>query len=133
VIVLDSYAWVEHFAGTDKGETVRACLAEGALSPSIVLAEVARKYLREGFRREDVVKRLAFITARSDLQEINVDIALAASEAYDELSFKAEREKIGKPSLADGIVLATARWAKLKLISGDRHFKGLPEVVYIGE
>ena len=45
----DTYAWVEYFLGTDKGLKVRALLREkGGYTPSIVLAEVSRKYLREG-------------------------------------------------------------------------------------
>jgi predicted nucleic acid-binding protein len=49
VVVYDTYAWVECFLGTDKGLEVRALLREeGGYTPSIVLAEVSRKYLREG-------------------------------------------------------------------------------------
>jgi len=98
-----------------------------------VLAEIARKYFREGFGRKDVVKRLNFILAKSEIYEIDVDLAVAASEAHVQLSRKAEKEGLESPSLADGIVLATARATRSKLITGDRHFKDLDEAIYIGE
>jgi len=49
LIVLDSYAWIEYFLGSDTGRTVREYLnTEEVVTPSIVLAEIARKYLRDG-------------------------------------------------------------------------------------
>ena len=63
MIVLDSYAWVEYFIGSDSGRVVKECLdGEEAFTPSIVLAEVARKYLREGVGEEYVLPRLMFTT-----------------------------------------------------------------------
>jgi len=133
MIVLDSYAWIEHFAGTEKGKITRRYLTDGGITPSIVLAEIARKYFREGFGSKDVVKRLNFVLAKSEIYEIDIDLAVAASEAYVQLSKKAEKEGLDSPSLADGIVLATARATRSKLITGDRHFKNLDEAIYIGE
>jgi len=48
-IVVDSYAWIELFAGSDKGEKVRRKYMEKSeeiYTPDIVLAEMARKYIR---------------------------------------------------------------------------------------
>jgi predicted nucleic acid-binding protein len=62
MVVYDTYAWVEYFLGTDKGLRVRTLLKEeGGYTPSIVLAEISRKYLREGVNPETVRKRLLFI------------------------------------------------------------------------
>ncbi|GEM_PF-1853721 len=74
-----------------------------------------------------------FIVVRSEIHELNVDVAVAASEAFFQLLKKARREGLANPSLTDGIVLAIARVANSKLISGDRHLKNLPSVIYIGE
>lgn len=133
MIVFDSYAWIEYFLGSDNGRTVREYLnTEEVVTPSIVLAEIARKYLRDGVEQEDVVKRLNFISANSTIIEINAELSLAAAKAYLELSEKAKVEQLRRPGLADGIILASGRTLGAKIVTGDEHFKGLTEIVYIG-
>lgn len=133
MIVTDSYAWIEYFLGSNSGRILKDYMdAEELVTPSIVLAEVARKYLREGVREEHIVKRLDFIVASSILKEIDPELSITAAKAYLELSEKAKAKGLKKPSLTDGIVLATGRTLKAKIITGDEHFKGLDEVVHIG-
>ena len=132
MIVFDSYAWIEYFLGSNSGKIVKNYLsAEEVATPSIVLAEVARKYLREGIKEEDVAKRLNFIVANSAIIEMDVELSIAAAKAYLELLERAKANKLKKPSLTDGIVLATGRILKAKIVTGDEHFKGLNEVIYI--
>ena len=58
--VLDSYAWVEYFRGTDAGRTVAEELASGLVgTPLVVVAELRDKYVRE--RVPDWSKDLAYI------------------------------------------------------------------------
>lgn len=133
MIVADSYAWIEYFLGSDYGRILKDYIdTEELATPSIVLAEVARKYLREGMEEEDVVKRLNFIVANSIVKEIDPELSITAAKAYLELSEKAKAKGLRKPSLTDGIVLATGRTLKAKIVTGDEHFKGLDEVVYMG-
>jgi len=133
LIVLDSYAWIEYFLGSEAGKVVKEYLnTEEVATPSIVLAEIARKYMRERMEEKDVLRHLVFISANGTIAEINANLSVAAAKAYLELLDKAKREKLKKPSLADGLILATARALKAKIITGDEHFKGLNEVVYIG-
>jgi len=133
LIVLDSYAWIEYFLGSEAGEVVKGYLnTEEAATPSIVLAEIARKYLRERMEEKDVLRRLVFISASTTIAEINANLSLAAAKAYLELLEKTKKEKLKKPSLTDGITLATGRALGAKILTGDEHFKGLREVIYIG-
>jgi len=81
---------------------------------------------------KDVLRRLVFISANSTIAEINANLSVAAAKAYLELLEKTKREKLKKPSLADGITLATGRALSAKILTGDEHFKGVREVVYIG-
>lgn len=132
-MVFDSYAWIEYFLGSDSGKVVKNYIdVEEVITPSIVLAEVARKYLREGMNEEDVDKRLNFIAANSTVLNIDVELSMAAAKAYFELFEKAKMERLKSPSLTDGIVLATGRILGAKIVTGDEHFKGFAEVVYIG-
>ncbi|MEM2971249.1 MAG: PIN domain-containing protein [Candidatus Bathyarchaeia archaeon] len=133
MIVFDSYAWIEYFLGSNSGKIVKEYIdGEEVVTPSIVLAEIARKYLRESMAEEDIAKRLSFIAIRTAVIGIDVELSVAAAKAYLELFEKAKMDKLEKPSLTDGIVLATGRILKAKIVTGDRHFKGFSEVVYIG-
>ena len=133
MVVYDTYAWVEYFRGSDRGAKVRSLLKEGGYTPSIVLAELARKYIREGFNEEDVLKRLKFIEAKTIPVNIDVEVALTAAKLYLELRRYADVESVRTPSLADAIVYATAKRLNDKLVTGDRLFKKLPDIVYIGD
>jgi len=56
-VVLDSYAWIEYLLGSVVGETVEKALKNGeTFKPSIVLAEIAGKYLGEGVEENRVLK-----------------------------------------------------------------------------
>ncbi|MEM0268251.1 MAG: type II toxin-antitoxin system VapC family toxin [Candidatus Korarchaeum sp.] len=134
-IVLDTYGWVEIFIGSEGGERVRRIIEESeeVYTPTIVLAEVARKYLREGFGEDEILERLDVIDYSSEVVPIDKRIALEASKCYLELTERAKREKLRDPSLFDAIVLATARVLDAKLLSGDEHFKGMDEVIWVSE
>jgi len=133
LVVYDTYAWVEYFRGSEKGENVRKYLEKGGYTPSIVLAEIARKYLREGFPFEEVGKRLELIEAKTLITDIDVEIALESGRSFLELQEYAKKEGLRKPSLADALIYSTAKILKDNLITGDRLFKKLLSVIYIGD
>ncbi len=135
-IVVDTYAWIEYFRGTRKGEIVKRHLltAENIYTPSIVLAETARKYIREKTPESNVRQRLNIITEISTITNIDPELAIESGKAYLELLENARRQKLRhKPSLNDAIILATTRKLEAKLITGDQHFKNLQETIWIGE
>ncbi len=123
--VIDSYAWIEYFRGTQSGATARRYIeSDSASTSTLTLAELREKYLREkwGFFQED----LNFISARTSLIPVDRSIALLTGEINH------AQKKIRKDwGMADSIILATARSASAKVVTGDPHFKGLPEAVLI--
>ena len=134
-IVVDSYAWIEYFAGTGRGELVRRHLEDAGrvYTPSIVLAEVARKYAREGASWRVVEERIRVVEELSAVVHVDSRIALAAARAYLELVKHAKALGLrDKPSLADAIVYATARVLGAKVVTGDKHFKELKDVIWLG-
>lgn len=132
--VYDTYAWIEYFRGTDRGLIVKKLLEQkGGVTPSIVLAELARKYLREGFNPDEVVTRLLFIESKTEIATIDVDVAIEASKVYLRLAELAKEKKLRKPSLADAIVYAIALLRRDDLVTGDKLFEGLSNVFYIGK
>ncbi len=135
-IVVDTYAWIEYFRGTNIGLKVKKYLAEAdyVYTPTIVLAEIARKYIREGASIDLVEERLGIIEELSAIVGINAKIALEAGKAYIELLELAKAKQLKKTlGLGDAIVLATARVLGARILTGDRHFKYLEETIWLKE
>ncbi len=133
--LIDTYAWVEFFIGSEKGEIVKKyLLSENEIyTPSVVLAEIARKYFRENISEKTVRKRIELITKISTIVDIDEELAVESGKAYLELIKHAKKQGLKqKPSLIDAIILATARKLKAKIITGDKHFKELEETIWIG-
>lgn len=132
-IVVDAYAWIEFFIGSDKGKKVKDILeqADEIYTPGTVMAEVARRYLREGADEKTVRARLEAITAASNITEIDCEVALEVANCYMQLVKRAS-SRLRIPSLFDGIVLAFGRRFKAKILTGDEHFRNLPETLWLG-
>ena len=132
-IVIDTYAWIELLIGSERGNKVKELMenAEEVYTPSTVLAETARKFLREGTDEKTINTWLEIITTASVITQIDSATALEAAKCQIELSQKAKISKQNTPSLFDAIVYATARINQCKIITGDEHFKNLPETIWI--
>lgn len=124
--VIDSYAWIEYFRGSKAGEKARDYIeGKGALTPSIVLAELAGKYYRE---RNDFSEDLIFIKSKSQIMPLDEHIALSAGQ----INTKMKKEVKGW-GMADSIILSTAKKNSAKVITGDQHFKNMKETIMITE
>lgn len=132
-IVVDTYAWIELLIGTEKGKKVKQILenAQEIYTPSIVLAEAARKFLREGNDENTILNWLDVITATSTITQIDPTIALEAAKCQLLLAEKAKKSRQNTPSLFDAIVLATCVVHQCKVLTGDEHFKDLPETIWL--
>jgi len=132
-IVIDTYAWIELLIGSERGNKVKELMenAEEVYTPSTVLAETARKFLREGTDEKTIGTWLEIITNASVITQIDSATALEAAKCQLELSQQAKISKQNTPSLFDAIVYATARINQCKIITGDEHFKNLPETIWI--
>jgi len=120
MIVFDSYAWLEYFSGSIKGKIVKQIIEskEEIFTPSICLAEIKRKYLKEN---KEFESRIDFIIKRSKIINMNSDIALiAASLSYE-----------NKLYLIDSIVYASALKLNAELLTGDQHFKGFKKIKFL--
>lgn len=124
-IVIDTYAWIELLIGSEKGNKVKELMenAEEVYTPSTVLAETARKFLREGTDEKTITVWLEIITAASVITQIDSTTALEAAKCQLELAKKAKTSKQNTPSLFDAIVYATARINQCKILTGDGTLK----------
>ena len=129
--VIDTYAWVEYFLGSDMGAKAKQYIQEGrATTPSIVLTELRRWFLREidaGRRTEREMKKcFEFIESTSRVTSLTSEIAIQAGE----LDFLMKKRIRGWP-LADSVIYATARLTSSSVVSGDPHFEHLEDVVFL--
>ena len=132
-IVIDSYAWIEIFSGTQKGRRALAAIEEAdeVLTPDIVLSEVARKYMREGADENKAMERLETISETSEILGIDAATAVESAKMYLLLEKNAKEKSLTKPSLFDGIVLAFARVNQARVLTGDQHFKDLEDTLWL--
>jgi predicted nucleic acid-binding protein len=131
--VIDAYAWIEYFRASEAGEVAKKYIeSDDAATPTIVVAEISRKLLREielgNETREGRLKRLEFMRAASRI--VDLDFETAAEAGKIDLDMK---KKVNGWGLSDSIVLCNARKAKGKVITGDEHFRGLEETIFIKE
>ena len=130
--MIDTYAWVEYLLGSKIGAKARAYIEGGrGLTPSIVLCELRRWYLREieADRRSqrEMQTHLAYIESITEIVPLDSSLALQAGES----DFLMKRRVKDWP-LADSVIYATAKSRSAQLVSGDPHFETLEDVVFIG-
>jgi predicted nucleic acid-binding protein len=114
LIILDSFAWFEYFAGSNQGARVREALESGerAGTPASCVTELIRKRARE---KKPYQKQIDFIERKSEIIPLDLRVAKRAG-------------CISKLHFADAIVYASALENGARVITGDKHFAGLPDV-----
>ena len=130
--VIDTHSWVEYLLGSKEGKKAKEYIEGGnGLTPSIVLAELRRWYLKEieaGRRHElEMQKHMAFIESVTQIVPLDASLALKAGET-DFLM----KKRIRRWPLADSVIYATAKSRAAQVVSGDPHFKGLEDVIFVG-
>lgn len=123
--VIDSYARIEYFKGTESGKRAEGYIEAGnCATPTIVLAELSNKYHREGwsFWEED----LEFILAKTEIIGLSKEIAIKAGQT--KMLMRISHPNFG---LADAIIYEIAKSKNAPVLTGDEHFKGEESVIYI--
>ncbi|HEX7483504.1 MAG TPA: type II toxin-antitoxin system VapC family toxin [Candidatus Bathyarchaeia archaeon] len=128
--IIDSSAWIEYFRSS-KYEAAKEYIENAdCITPTIVVSEISRKLQKEIELGDETVegrlKRLEFISATSQIVELDFELADLAGKTDLEMKKKAEGW-----GLADSIVLCAARSFKGKVVTGDEHFKDLDEVIFV--
>jgi predicted nucleic acid-binding protein len=122
--LIDSWSWIEYWRGGRHSAKAANHIdgTETALASTVNLAEIYHSLLRD-YDEKTAIEKTQTVRKRSFLIPVNEEIAIEAARAKHSL----------KLSLADSIILATARSHKAKLVSGDKDFKGISDVIYIGD
>lgn len=122
MILIDSCGWIEFLSDGDKAEDYANYFveAESIITPTIVIYEVIKKVLRE--RGEEAVVMVAAQMNRTKIIDLTEGLSLLAAD----LSIKHNLP------MADAIVYAAAKASECRVVTGDKHFKDLDDVVFIG-
>lgn len=124
--IIDSFAWVEYFRGTDAGRLVTDEIEGRAVgTPLVVVAELRDKYVRE--QLPDWSRDLAFIKEMTVLVPEDELVAVRAGETKNRMRTEGRRDF----GLIDGIIYETAREAGAILVTGDPHFRGVRRVRFL--
>lgn len=123
--VLDTFAWVEYFHGSGLGRQATPFIDGGhGLTPMIVVAELAVKYIRERNPRWE--QEFRYLRTKSAIADLTIEIAAGAGRVREMM--RAAHSGVG---LADAIIYETARTHNLPVLTGDPHFRGLPHVIFL--
>ncbi len=123
-VVFDTYAWIEYFEGTKKGEIVERYLNESEIiTPSIVLLELSYKANKKGW---DMKKCLSFIKIKSDIVGINEQYILEFGKTYN-----TARSKIKNFGMVDAFILTASRLNKAQILTGDHHFSSFENSIIL--
>jgi predicted nucleic acid-binding protein len=125
--VIDSYAWLAYFMGTEAGQKTKALIesSEEKITPTICLVEVYAKTLKvEG--EELAEKQRAFVKEKSALAPLDEQIAVETAKTQHRL-----KKEIDGWGLADSVVYAIGVIKKADVVTGDEHFKKLKGVIFI--
>lgn len=126
-VLWDAWAWWEYIFATETGARLRDTYvqADGVRvhTSALALGELVAKLVETG-QGEMVERCRRGILSNSEVHAVTPDIAEAAGRLRGEL-----RQVHPQASLADAIMLATARDLECVLVSGDGAFDGLDDVV----
>lgn len=124
--VIDAWAWIEYFIGSDKGVKVNTILEDESnevYTCAVTLAEVISKVAKE---EKDVEAAYNLLQSNSQIVDADEELSKQAGLARAEM-----RRKEKDFSLADAYVLATARKFTSKVLTGDPHFKNVANAVLL--
>lgn len=122
--VLDTFAWIEYFQASKKGEIIKGILEKNKVAtPIIVFAELADSYFRIG---EELGERYEFIISKSTIINLTSQICISGAKIKNEMR-KVEKDF----GLIDGIMYAIAKELNAKLVTGDSHFRSVNDVLML--
>src|SRR4030067_2038472 len=129
-VLVDSWSWIEYFKSSSVGVKDIAPVIEGPQNEVIVsavnIAEVYKAFLSDYPYPDN--QRLAedsraVMVQRSYVLDVDQEMAVDTAKINHKL-------KLG---LGDSIMYATALREGAKVLTGDPHFKGIKDAIYLGK
>ena len=125
-MLFDTSAWIEFLSGTKQGKKVADVLHQGEHFTSIVsLAELVNWCLRNNLEN-DIGEYVAGVRTGSKILPLEEEIVLIAGR------LNCERKKTLKNwGMLDSLIVSTALFCKLSVLTKDSQFKDLPNAVML--
>ena len=124
-IIIDAYAWIEYLDGSESGLKIKEFLEKEneLFTLTLTIAEVISRAVRVGADTSTAYNAIAY---NSNIIDINRDIAREAGLIHAKI-----KKEIKDFGLIDSFLLAVANKIGAKIITGDKHFKGIKNVIFI--
>ncbi|MBN1385548.1 PIN domain-containing protein [Candidatus Woesearchaeota archaeon] len=124
--VIDSSAWIELFLGSAEGKKAAKVIKNPKnviITSDVTFGEIYSWAMKNGF---DAGKLMGCIRQNSEVFETYVNIWIEAADLRDR-----RREKAKKFSLIDAIIYRISQMTKARLVTKDKDFKGLKNVILL--
>lgn len=124
--LLDTWAWIEYFKGTEKGAKVKQLLDEHYVATSAIsLAELSKWFYqnKKSFPFKDILQQI-----KTHSLILPLDESLLIESGYTYLALREIKKDIG---LIDSIIYTTAQLHQLVTVTNDPNFQGFPDVEMI--
>ncbi|MCX9025301.1 MAG: PIN domain-containing protein [Candidatus Methanoperedens sp.] len=126
VYLIDTYAWVEYFTGSKRGEKVKKIIEDEnnvILTSECCLAEIKGWAIRESMDFEELY---SIVRKVSDVR------CILTQDWLDAATIRSELRKTKKGlGMMDALIIAQQKRMGCKVVSGDAHFEELKDVVFI--
>jgi predicted nucleic acid-binding protein len=121
--LIDTCGWIEWLTNGELVESYAPYFddVESLITPTSVQFELY-KWVSRNSDTEAALKTVA-LTEQSRVIQLNTSIALLAADLSMEHQL----------SFADAIIYASARFHQATLVTSDKHFEGLSNVIYFGK
>ena len=121
MLVIDSSAWIEWLTDSALASKIAEHMPErdNIVVPTLVQLELVKWLKRE--RGEEAADEFLAMTQVCRVEPLTTHIAVEAADLC----------RMHKLSTADGIILATSYSTGARLLTCDRHFEGLREVLLV--
>ena len=126
--IIDTYAWIEYLNGSARGEILRKLFNDydnKFITMECCICELKGFCLKKGIDFSGVFK---LVSKNSFIFPVLLDLWVSAAEIKSEM-----RKKIKDFGIIDAVLLAKQKELDSVIITGDKHFKGLKNVKYIGD
>ncbi|MEI7432977.1 MAG: PIN domain-containing protein [Methanomicrobiales archaeon] len=124
-ILVDTWAWLEMMGGSPRGDRARDIILNSSpVSLSVLTLYELRYRLEQIKNREFAIMVIKQITDQAEVIPIDDQIGLLGGTI--KIQQISEKKTMGA---VDCLILATARVHNQQILTGDKHFAGIPEAI----
>lgn len=122
---IDSWAWIEFFKGSENGKKIREKLKDITPKTSVLTIAEVGNWCTKGNKNPEIY--YAAIRNASEVIPVDTQDAQRAGSALKKI-----RETAPGMGMIDALIYAQAMHANVPVLTGNPHFRNLPDVEFIG-